>query len=180
MSPSKQRAQTTPPHLHLIQHLQLSQPQAQIALLQFQDQAASIAIARHGVPIHIEKFNNIGLNDLLNEVLTHAYPDALQAEQAIEHIEEAIMPAQLDLRQFQIFSADEQALALLKWIQTLNQQPHKVLKLDMVETCFNLYAEAALGATPHIPPEQKLWAYLILLRETMHHLCIEQVHVLSE
>lgn len=181
MSPSIKQNQEKSSHLHLLHHLQLSHPQAQIALLQFKADTCSIGIARWGVPIHTEKFKNIGLDHLLNTVLTHANPDALQAEQAIERIEEAIMPAQLDLRQFQVFTADPEALTLLKWVQTLNQQQHKILHLDMVEACFNLYAEAAVGDWPisTLPSDTKLWAYLILLRETMHHLYIEQIHVLS-
>ncbi len=165
----------------LLQHLQRSHPKSQIALLAFSDQEGVIEIARIGVPIHIERFEHIGLDLLGTQFLTHSHPDALQAERAIEHIENSIMPAHLDLRQFHVFTADQPAQTLLSWVQSINQQQHRVVNLDTIEACFNLYVKAALDG-PHtvvLPKAEKLWAYLILLREAMHHLCIEQIHVLG-
>lgn len=182
MSDCQELLPEPPPHLSLLQHLQTSHPQSQIALLLFQDDAGAIALAHQGAPIHLEKFPQIGLSHLQHAFLSSELPDALQAEHAIEHIEQAIMSAHLDLRQFHVFTADAYASVLLKWIQQLSSQTHNSMSLDAIEACFNLYASAATDGrmAPELPQDRALWAYLILLRETMHHLHIQQVQVLAD
>lgn len=182
-----------PPHtiLALLQHLQLAQPQAQIALLHFTQDEAAIGLARKGVPVHIEYFRELNLTQLVASCFAGPGTTALQLEHAIEVVEDAIMPARLDLRQFQVFASGPQAAALLQWVKATIGVDQHALSIETLETVFNIYADATVGASATLPKVQShsttsplddktLGAYLLMLRECLHHLHISHVHLLCE
>ncbi len=182
-----------PPHaiLPLLQHLQLAQPHAQIALLHFTQDEAAIGLARKGVPVHIEHFPELNLTQLVASCFAGPGTTALQLEHAIEVVEDAIMPARLDLRQFQVFASGPQAGALLQWIKETTGADQHALSIETLETVFNLYADATVGtasagnqgkthSTVSPLDDKTLGAYLLMLRECLHHLHISHVHLLCE
>ncbi|MGE8545934.1 hypothetical protein [Alcaligenes sp. Marseille-Q7550] len=182
-----------PPHtiLALLQHLQLAQPHAQIAVLHFTDDEAAIGLARKGVPVHIEPFPELTLTQLLATCFAGPGTTALQLEQAIEVVEDALMPARLDLRQFQVFASGSQAGRLMQWIKDVTGNDNHALSIENLETVFNIYADATVGASstakaaesasgPSPLDDKSLGAYLLLLRECLHHLHVSQIQLLCD
>ncbi|HRK87407.1 MAG TPA: hypothetical protein PK461_17015 [Alcaligenes faecalis] len=181
-----------PPHAipALLQQLQQAQPQAQIAVLHFTPDQASIGMARKGVPVHIEHFPQLSLDALTRACFAGPGPTAQQLEQAIELIEDDIQPARLDLRQFLVFASGPQAARLKQWIAHSSGHDSHALSLEQVESAFNLYADATVGAAaaglaaqagPDSPlKDTQLGAYLLLLRECLHHLHITHIQLLCE
>ena len=102
------------------------------------------------------------------------------------------MPASLDLRQFTVFATGECTEELHAWLHAAQSNEPYILNRDMIDDLFTLYAAASQGAISlkminagslenihQLVNSQNLGIYLLLLRECMHHMHIEQVHLLA-
>lgn len=177
----------------LLQNLQAAHPQAQVAILDFSADHAEISLAHKGVPVHTEHFPELSGVQLLASCFSDSSSRAAQLEHAIEVVEDAIMPASLDLRQFMVFAASEFAEELGTWLhQAQGREQHIILNRDTTDDLFTLYAAASQGAVSlkminagslenihQLVNNQNLGIYLLLLRECMHHMHIEQIHLLA-
>ncbi len=101
-------------------------------------------------------------------------PTALEIEHAIEQVEDAVMPL---LRQLppgtRLETRDVAARVLLACVREAVAGPDQVLSLDDVEHAFNQLAALSMGrplASSSWPAHAGLAAYLVILREAMHHL----------
>lgn len=176
----------------LLQNLQTAHPQAQVAVLDFSSDHAEISLAHKGVPVHTEHFPELSGVQLLASCFTDSSSRAAQLEHAIEVVEDAIMPASLDLRQFMVFAAGEFAEELGAWLTEAQGSEQHILNRDMIDDLFTLYAAASQGAVSlkmvnagslenihQLVNNQNLGIYLLLLRECLHHMHIEQIHLLA-
>ncbi|ERI33885.1 hypothetical protein N879_08570 [Alcaligenes sp. EGD-AK7] len=102
------------------------------------------------------------------------------------------MPASLDLRQFMVFAAGEFAEELGVWLTDAQGSEQHTLNRDMIDDLFTLYAAASQGAVSlkminagslenihQLVNNQNLGIYLLLLRECLHHMHVEQIHLLA-
>ncbi len=176
----------------LLQNLQTAHPQAQVAVLDFSSDHAEISLAHKGVPVHTEHFPELSGVQLLASCFTDSSSRAAQLEHAIEVVEDAIMPASLDLRQFMVFAAGEFAEELGAWLTEAQGSEQHILNRDMIDDLFTLYAAASQGTVSlkminagslenihQLVNNQNLGIYLLLLRECLHHMHIEQIHLLA-
>uniref|UniRef100_A0A1I8ATM2 FtsZ_C domain-containing protein n=1 Tax=Steinernema glaseri TaxID=37863 RepID=A0A1I8ATM2_9BILA len=132
----------------LLQNLQAAHPQAQVAILDFSADHAEISLAHKGVPVHTEHFPELSGVQLLASCFSDSSSRAAQLEHAIEVVEDAIMPASLDLRQFMVFAAGEFAEELGTWLhEAQGSEQHIILNRDTIDDLFTLYAAASQGAT---------------------------------
>lgn len=106
--------------------------------------------------------------------LRHDPPTALEIERAIEQVEDVVMPL---LRQLppgtQLHTSDAAARVLLGLARERQAGSPESLSLDDVEQVFNALAALAQGrplASSGWPPHPGLAAYLVILREVLHHL----------
>ena len=176
----------------LLQNLQTAHPQAQVAVLDFSSDHAEISLAHKGAPVHTEHFPELSGVQLLASCFTDSSSRAAQLEHAIEVVEDAIMPASLDLRQFMVFAAGEFAEELGAWLTEAQGSEQHILNRDMIDDLFTLYAAASQGTVSlkminagslenihQLVNNQNLGIYLLLLRECLHHMHIEQIHLLA-
>ncbi len=176
----------------LLQNLQTAHPQAQVAILHFSTEFAEISLAHKGAPVHTEHFPELSGVQLLANCFTGSSSRSAQLEHAIEVVEDTIMPASLDLRQFMVFATGELAEELSLWLNEAQSSDHHILNRDMVDDLFTLYAAASQGAVSlkmvntrslenihKLVNSQSLGIYLLLLRECMHHMHIEHIYLLA-
>src|SRR5690606_13211130 len=177
----------------LLQNLQAAHPQAQVAILDFSADHAEISLAHKGAPVHTEHFPELSGVQLLASCFSDSSSRAAHLDHAIEVVGAAIMPAGLDLRQFMVFAASEFAEELGTWLhQAQGREQHIILNRDTIDDLFTLYAAASQGAVSlkminagslenihQLVNNQNLGIYLLLLRECMHHMHIEQIHLLA-
>lgn len=104
----------------------------------------------------------------------HELPSALEIERAIEHVEDAVMPL---LRQLppgtQLHTRDATARWLLGLAREHRAGQADALSLEDVEQVFNDLAALSQGrplVSSSWPAQAGLAAYLVILREVMHHL----------
>lgn len=176
----------------LLQNLQAAHPQAQVAVLDFSSDHAEISLAHKGVPVHTEHFPELSGVQLLASCFADSSSRAAQLEHAIEVVEDAIMPASLDLRQFMVFATGDFAEELSHWLGEAQGMEQQSLNRDMIDDLFTLYAAASQGAVSlkmvntsslenihKLVNNQNLGIYLLLLRECLHHMHIEHIHLLA-
>lgn len=106
--------------------------------------------------------------------LRHDPPTALEIERAIEQVEDVVMPL---LRQLPpdttLHTGDAAARVLLDLAREHRAGRPDALSLDDVEQVFNALAALSQGrplASSGWPPQPGLAAYLVILREVLHHL----------
>lgn len=116
---------------------------------------------------------DIGTQALGNGPFRHTPPTALEIEAAIEHVENAVMPL---LRQMPpsrwLVTADPTARQLHRLLNERDAMGAMLL-IDDVEQVFNQIAAVAQGrpaASSGLPEDNGFAAYVLILRETMHHL----------
>ena len=129
----------------------------------------------------VEWMLDIGTEALGNGPFRHAPPTALEIENAIEHVENAVMPL---LRQMppgtQLVTSD----AIARELHQLTSERgagEALLLIDDVELVFNQIAAVSLGRPAQsagLPVGVEFPAYVVILRETMHHLGFASLTVL--
>lgn len=116
---------------------------------------------------------DIGTSALGHGPFRHTPPTALEIETAIEHVENAVMPLQRQLpRGSQLVTADAPARELYRLVHE-REAGNALLLIDDVEHVFNQIAAVSLGrpaASSGLPQRAEFAAYVLILRETMHHL----------
>ncbi len=116
----------------------------------------------------------IGLSDLADTLFRHEPPTAIELEQAIDSVEDALTATGLQhAERGELLSADPRLHALLSL-----QAQDAVIGRDAVEALFDRLACASLGR-PGLLDEQLAGrdaaAALLILRECMHHLGYDRV-----
>ena len=124
---------------------------------------------------------DIGTEALGDGPFRHDPPTALEIENAIEHVENAVMPL---LRQMppgtQLVTSD----AIARELHQLTSErgaSEALLLIDDVELVFNQIAAVSLGRPAQssgLPVGVEFPAYVLILRETMHHLGFATITVL--
>jgi exopolyphosphatase/pppGpp-phosphohydrolase len=145
------------------------------------DARTRIAIGTHETHL-ITEFLRGGVREWMLDIGTQALgegpfrrepPAPLELENAIEHVENAVMPL---LRQMppgsQLVTADAAARELHRLVH--EREAHGALLLiDDIEQVFNQLVAVSLGrpaASAGLPVRAEFAAYVLILRETMHHL----------
>lgn len=116
---------------------------------------------------------DIGTQALGNGPFRHTPPTPLEIEHAIEHVENAVMPLRRQLPPgTQLVTGD----ALAHELRRLTHERvagGALLLIDDVEQVFNQLVAVSLGrpaASSGLPSQAAFAAYVLILRETMHHL----------
>lgn len=104
----------------------------------------------------------------------HEPPSALEIERAIEQVEDAVMPLSRQLPPgTQLHTRDAAARMLRGLVREHPAGRVDTLSLEDVEQVFNELAALSQGrplASSSWPAQEGLAAYLVILREVMHHL----------
>ena len=99
------------------------------------------------------------------------WPTETELEAAIEAVEDIVMPLAREIaRGTALHTADPQARSVADW---LARPAGAVLTLDDVEASFRAMADIAVGQPPSVsrlPAEPGLCAWVLIVRELMHHL----------
>lgn len=157
--------------------------------LEFQDDTTWIR-SMPGAELSIELSLPIGVGTLGRNLLRHAPPRPLEIEQAIEMVEEAVMPARVRLpASIRLTSADQLlcglasdeslggAKAAREQSFTPTQRPISAedstwLSIDAIEALFNRLVARSEGrpeAQDRLPVDGEHAARLIMVRELLHH-----------
>ncbi|MCG2591929.1 hypothetical protein LZ009_03965 [Ramlibacter sp. XY19] len=110
----------------------------------------------------------VGPQLLVDAVLRHAPPTALEAETAIEVIEDAVMPLHRRLP-----GGGELLVRGGAEVQALLQIAGATLDADTIEALFTRAAAVAQGrpaASEPVLAQPAVFACLLILREVLHHL----------
>lgn len=148
-------------------------------LLQFEELVTRL----HSLPGSVESQQftlAVGVGSLVDEVLRHSPPKPLEIEQAIELVEDAVMPVRAQLPEaLQLSCADPQlrllcaqALSVPDGDANVSEATARWLEIDAVEHLFNRLVARAEGR----PASQDVMnveganvARLVILREILHH-----------
>lgn len=116
---------------------------------------------------------DIGTQALGDGPFRHEPPTPLELENAIEHVENAVMPL---LRQMQpgsqLVTADAPARELHRLVHE-REARGALLLIDDIEQVFNQLVAVSQGrpaASAGLALRAEFAAYVLILRETMHHL----------
>ena len=145
-------------------------------MLRFEELAASIQSAP-GADLAVNLALPMGADALARELLRHEPPRPLEIEQAIERVEDAVMPARARLPEaFRLQTED----ALLRALfadgapgASAAEEAPRWLGTEAVEQRFNRLVARAEGRPaaqdPHLPVDGPSAARLLILREMLHH-----------
>jgi len=120
----------------------------------------------------------LGPRNIASDCLRHDPPTALEVEQAIDVIEEALLRAGLPQAPRGTIVTSSTLLRALPGLE----RDGAVLARDAVEALFQRLASAALGhpsALAGMPMGADVAAALLILREIMHHLGYDAVRVVG-
>lgn len=128
----------------------------------------------------------IGASELARQILRHTPPRPLEIEQAIELVEEAIMPARARLPEMlQLQTADPRLRRLVAEVRPANLEQASAplwLDTDAVENLFNrLVARAEGRPAPEdsLPVDGESAARLVIVREILHHWRLAGLQIIS-
>lgn len=123
---------------------------------------------------------SVGVHTIADGFFRHDPPTALEVEQAIDAIEDAVMSSRLPSAERGDLVTNEPLL--LAWVPTPPAGDSTRLTRDEVEAIFERLASAALGRPGELtglPNDRSAAAALLILRECMHHLGFDGIHILS-
>lgn len=123
----------------------------------------------------------VGAQGIADSFFRHDPPLALEIEQAIDAVEDALMSSRLQHAERGGLVTDEPLLQA--WVSGSHPQSTDTrLTRDEVEAIFERLATASLGrpgALVDLPTERTAAAALLILRESMHHLGFDSVRIVS-
>lgn len=150
--------------------------------LQFQELSTPI----HSAPqadLAVNLALPIGADALARDVLRHTPPRPLDIEQAIELIEDAVMPARAQLPEVFTLQTDDALLWAMATGDAESPQTEPIwLSVDAIEQLFNRLVARAEGrpaAQDALPVDPASAARLIALREMLHHWGLDGVQLRS-
>ena len=120
---------------------------------------------------HVHLTLPVGAGALAQEVLRHVPPRPLEIEQAIEVVEEAVMPARAQLPSTIRLCCADPHLKLMATMVTQAKDP-VWLGIDAVEQLFNRLVARAEGRPAlqdELPVDGPSAARLVIVREILHH-----------
>ena len=121
----------------------------------------------------------VSVDELVNQVLKHDPPTAIELELAIDLIEESLTGTAAAFKEFSELTTTDAILCSLPGLRA----PGSSLTRDAVENLFSQLASRSLGTpvSAEILPEGKITAAAVLiLRECMHHLRFDRVVALPD
>ncbi len=132
----------------------------------------------------------VGVGSLVDKVLRHSPPKSLEIEEAIELVEEAVMPVRAQLPgDFQLICADSLLRVLCGQVHFAQDSGPNVsnatnhwLGIDAVEHLFNRLVARAEGrpaSQDALNVEGVSAARLVIVREILHHWGLEGLYVTS-
>lgn len=165
------------------QHYAKLRPRAQqgirIAVLRIGDSYTRIAAGMWEQPDAVMVLP-WGSNNLATTCFKGRMPSPLAMENAIMAVEDALMAARNPAVEQLPLYADDELLQRLAKVSGLTPAPGSGLALDDVERVFNQLADHAQGrpmAHSGFPEDPQFAAYLLILRECMHHLRFNRIHI---
>jgi hypothetical protein len=161
-------------------------------MLQFQELSTHIQTALEA-DLHVNLSLPVGADALAQSVLRHTPPRPLEIEQAIELVEDAVMPARAQLpAALRLQSPDVLLRAMAAGVAKPVAPPEQVaepagntipaaqaplwLSTDAVEHLFNRLAARAEGrpaTQDDVPVDGPNAARLVIVRELMHHWALD-------
>ena len=152
-----------------------------LLMLQFQELAAQIQSAPEA-ELAINLCLPLSVDALARDVLRHAPPRPLEIEQAIERVEDAVMPARARLPAvFRLQTGDALLRAVAGEGAVCPGDEPAWLGTDAVEQLFNRLVARAEGRPasqdPHFPVDGPSAARLVIVREMLHHWRLQGVQL---
>jgi exopolyphosphatase/pppGpp-phosphohydrolase len=125
----------------------------------------------------------IGVQQLGRGPFRHEPPSEMELESAIAFVEDAVMPlAKVLPSKTRLASSDAIASRLLASARSDPHQPAGLLTLAQVEHVFNQLVAVSLGrpaSSSGVPTDASFVAYVLVLREFMHHLAFAEISIAS-
>lgn len=141
-----------------------------------------LEIKSHTTVIHYSSTEIIlalGDCEMDNFAFKHSPATPYEVEIAIEHIENVIMPARKQLPAILVCHCDDERLK-----QTANAIPNEIksenniLSRQQIEIAFNQLVNVINGSpvsSTKIPSDNQFCAFLLIIREILHHWGIEKI-----
>lgn len=124
-------------------------------MLEFQDDVTWVR-SMPGLELSIELSMPVGVGTLARNVLRHAPPSPLEIEQAIELVEDAVMPARVRLpAALQLFSADQLLYGLAS--ESLGEGPKAALDQSLKSTHRTIATPGLMGLNLSGPWSSSIW-----------------------
>lgn len=145
-----------------------SQP---VVRLRLQDDALHLAVTRQSEPTQTHALP-LGVAALVQTQLRDAPPTALEVENAIAVIEDAVMPLHRLLPPGARLESDDGPMRELALVCGVPPSEPMVWTLEALESSFNLLASVVMGspaAQAGVPLDAASVARLLVLRECLHH-----------
>jgi hypothetical protein len=171
-----------PEHLNAYEAVRSSIPDAiPIAVLHVGAEQTAIAVGIDAQPQAVLVMA-IGAERTAREYFQHAPPSALELENAIIVVEDAIAPAKSIIPDGAKLYTTDPAVRRIMLFSGIGEAPQMVLSLDALERSFGRLASSALGRPElheGIPAANEFAATFLILREFMHHMNFQTVTVLA-
>lgn len=123
----------------------------------------------------------IGMTQLGRGPFRHEPPSEIELENAIAFVEDAVMPlAKVLPPATKLATSDATASRLASIAHRDPAQDTGVVTLDQVEHIFNELVAVSLGrpaSSGGVPTDAPFVAYVLILREFMHHLAFTEISV---
>jgi exopolyphosphatase/pppGpp-phosphohydrolase len=151
----------------------------QISLLQIGDEQTTVAFGTDEEPEALIELS-IGSNRTAVDFFKHIPPTLEEMETAIMAVEDEVIRAGKLLTGHPTLFTRDASIRELALIAGVSDQSEMVLSLEAVEQTFDLLASLVLGrpaSSAGIPTHPEFAATLLILREFMHHLKFDSIHI---
>jgi hypothetical protein len=122
----------------------------------------------------------LGTHELGNGPWRNEPPSPLEIENAIEFVEDLVMPLAKSLPEGTTLVTHDAEARHLVVVARPGEDPAPPLSVEHVERVFNSVVAVSQGrpvASSDLPPQAAFAAYVLILRELMHHLGFDSITV---
>ncbi len=126
---------------------------------------------------------NLGYEKTAHDFFKHCPPTPLEIETAINTVEDEIIPLHTKINSSSLLVTTDTMIAQIALLAVIPKATVILLSLEAMERVFNRFADIVSGrpATLDMLPDSSAFAAtLLILREWMHHLRFETMHIISE
>ena len=159
-------------------HTQLQQVAA-LTLLDIQAEQTLVATAKpETMLLQLE----IGAERSARELLRHTPPRRSEFEMAIEPIEDEIISKHRLIDKNSVLVTDNPELKAIALLAGIPDSKHMLLPIDVMERVFSRLAAVIQGkpaSAEGIPEDNAFAMRLLILREFMHHLQFDSIHIFT-
>ena len=126
---------------------------------------------------------NLGYQKTADDFFRRHPPTPLEIETAINTVEDEIIPLHTQIDSSSLLVTTDTMIVQIAILAGIPKATVMLLSLDAMERVFNRFADIVSGrpaSQDTLPDTRAFAATLLILREWMHHLRFESIHIVSE